>query len=323
MNKDLIRIGILGCSDIASRKFIPAIKGSKNAILAGVSSRSSEKGGCWSKNLGVNSYTYEDLLKSKDIDMVYISLPNIFHKEWSIKAAENGKHILCEKPLSINVPSIEEIVTSARKNNKYLFEGFMYLYHPQHSKVKNILKQGEIGEVVIFRSSFGFNLQDPSNFRLKKELGGGAFLDVAGYPVSALRFFFDSEPVKSNGFKKNRSDGLDVSGAFSVLMENGVVGEISYGFNQCYECFYQIIGTKGSIFLNRCYTTPETMENTITIKIGSNEKTLTIPRANHFILMLDNFCEKIINSASREGTYLDITKQAKAMELVRKGLVKA
>ena len=318
--KKVIRIGILGCSDIAARKVIPALKGCKNALLTGISSRSSKKAECWSKDLGVKAYTYEGLLYSKDIDMVYISLPNSFHKEWGIKAVENGKHVLCEKPLAIDLASTEEMVEAARRNKKYLFESFMYLHHPQHSEVKRISKKGTIGKPVIFRSSFGFSFQDTNNFRLKKELGGGAFLDIAGYPISAMRFFFDCEPIRCAGFQKINDAKLNISGTLSILMENGVIGQISYGFNQSYECFYKIVGTSGSIFLDRCYTTPETLESTILIKAGNDEKTININKANHFTLMIDDFCRKIIDLESREDIYSDLVRQARAMELIRKGL---
>lgn len=323
MKTKVVRIGILGCSDIASRKFLPAIRNCRHAVLSGIASRSKEKARRWSEDLGVKPYTYEALLQSPDIDMVYISLPNSLHKEWSIKSLENGKHVLCEKPLSIDSSSTEEMVQTAKTHKRYLFEGFMYLHHPQHSEVKKILKQGIIGEPLIFRSSFGFNLKDAGNFRLKKELGGGAFLDIVGYPVSAMRFFFDCQPVKGAGFQKRNNKGLDISGTASIVMESGAIGQISYGFNQLYECFYQIIGTKGSIFLDRCYTTPETMENLIHVKVGSDKNTLAIGKANHFTLMIDNFCQKINTSGSREKIYLEITAQAKAMELVKKRLLES
>ncbi len=320
MDAKVIRIGILGCSDIARRKFIPSIKGTKLAVLAGIASRSKQKAGCWSKDLGAQAYTYEALLKSSDVDMVYVSLPNSLHKEWCIKALENGKHVLCEKPLSVDAASAEEMVNSARKNKRYLFEGLMCLHHPQHLEVKKILQQGVIGEPVIFRSSFGFTLKDSDNFRLKKEMGGGAFLDIAGYPISAMRFFFDSEPVKGAGFQNLNSEGLDISGTASIVMKNGVLGQISYGFSQAYECFYQIIGTKGSIFLDRCYTTPDTIENTIHIKVENDEREIKVNKANHFTLMIDNFCNKIINSEPREEIYLGLISQAKAIDVIKRGL---
>jgi predicted dehydrogenase len=322
MDKEIIGIGILGCSDVAFRKFIPAIKNCRYAVLTGLASRSIDKARSSAEDFGIEPYSYEGLLKSPDVDLVYVSLPNSLHREWSIKAMEKGKHVLCEKPLSIDLASAEQMVKAARKNKRYLFEGFMYLHHPQHSEVKKILKKGIIGKPIIFRSSFGFNLKDPNNFRLKKELGGGAFLDEAGYLISAIRFLFEREPVKSTGFLKRNKEGLDISGVACIRMENGVIGELSYGFNQSYECFYQIIGTKGSIFLDRCYTTPETMENIIKVKIENEGKAIKFDKANHFTLMTDNFCMKIIeDSQSTEEIYSDIIKQARAMALLKKGLI--
>lgn len=321
MDKKRIKIGILGCSDIAKRKFIPAVKNSRHAVLSGIASRSEEKAKCWSKDLEVKAHTYEGLLDSQEIDMVYISLPNSLHKQWCIRALDKEKHVLCEKPLSTDLSSVKEIIKAAKRNKKYLFEGLMHLHHPQHSEVKKVLKEGAIGGFRIFRTSFGFNLRDADNFRFKRELGGGAFLDIIGYPVSMLRFLFDCEPVKCGGFQKRDKKGLDISGTASVIMQNGIMAQISYGFDQSYECFYEIIGTKGSIFLDRCYTTPETMENAIRIKVENSEREIQVGQADHFSLMVDDFCRKVIDMESREDIYSSILRQAEAKELVKKGLV--
>jgi predicted dehydrogenase len=321
MHKGVIKIGILGCSDIAMRKFIPAVKKCRYAGLGGVASRSKRKAGCWAKDLNLKPYSYNGILEAPDIDMVYISLPNSMHEEWSVKAFENGKHVLCEKPLSLDIKSARKIIRSARSHNRYLFEGLMHLHHPQHLKVKDLLKSGKIGKPVMFRSSFGFNLDNPENFRLKKELGGGAFLDLMGYPLSCMRFLFDCEPAKVSGLLKRDDRDVDVSGIVSVAMKNSVLGQISFGFNQTYECFYHILGTKGSIFLDRCYTAPDNMENVIHVRIGNNEKTVRICKADHFALMVDNFCRKIINSEPAERTYLEIERHAAAMEFIKKGLI--
>lgn len=323
MNTGMIRIGILGCSDIASRKVIPALRNCRYAALAGVASRDPEKARRWGGDLNVKPYAYEGIVESPDIDMVYISLPNTLHKEWSIRSMENGKHVLCEKPLSIDCRSIEEIVESAGKNGKYLFEGLMYLHHPQHAQVKKLLHDGIIGEPVLFRSSFGFHLKGSRNIRWKKELGGGALLDILQYPVSAMRFFFDCEPVQSTGFQKTIDSGIDISGTACIAMENGVTGQISYGFNQSYECFYRIVGDKGSVFLDRCYTTPETMENRARVKVNDAERIYPLKRADHFALMIDDFCKKILARHPREEIYSEIVKQAMAMELVKKGMIEA
>ncbi len=132
---------------------------------------------------------YDKLLERKDIDAVYIALPPALHKEWAIKALKAKKHVLVEKPSSTNYKDSLEMVKVANQNNLLLMENYMFEYHSQQTFIKDILAGEEIGEMRLFKSSFGFPLMNKDNFRYKKSLGGGVLLDAAGYPIKATQLF--------------------------------------------------------------------------------------------------------------------------------------
>jgi predicted dehydrogenase len=315
-----VRFGILGCADIAKRRFIPALIKSKLAQLAGIASRSKKKAENLASQYGIKSYTYDALLKSNDIDAIYIPLPNHLHLEWSIKALEEGKHVLCEKPIVLDVKSAYILTDFAKKNNRCLMEGYMFLYHPQHLKIKEVIKKRAIGKPRIFRSSFGFAWKKFNNFRMKKEMGGGVLFDNGGYPLAAIRFLFGAEPQETSGYAYCNQDGLDLSFSVTTLLNNGMIAQIHGSFIQAYECFYEIIGTEGIITLNRSYTTPSDLNNVIYVKRGYDTEEIQIPAEDHFANMIDYFCSNLNSIDIRQKLREDIILQAKALECIKRGL---
>ena len=176
---NIIRFGIIGCSRIAKKAMIPAIIDSEFAELEMIGSRSKEKASEFCTEFGCNSYgTYEDVLKNKNIDAVYISLPVGSHEQWAIKSAESGKHVLCEKSSAMSLESAKKMIATYKKNNVRLLECFMFRYHPQHKKVIEIIRNNILGDLLTFKGDFGFPFPDKENIRLKKELGGGVLNDA-------------------------------------------------------------------------------------------------------------------------------------------------
>jgi len=185
-----IKMGVMGCANIAKRSVIPEIKLIEDFELSAVASRSKEKADAFAKHFNCEGIDgYDNLLKRDDIDAIYMPLPTGMHEEWVLKTLEAGKHILIEKSLAVDFSSAQKMVEKAKEKGLLIMEDFMFLYHSQHQFVKDLISKGEIGELRCFRSSFGFPPFPPGNFRYDRNMGGGALLDAAAYTVRASQLF--------------------------------------------------------------------------------------------------------------------------------------
>ena len=190
--------GILSTANIGRAALIPAIRASGNGALVAVASRQASTAQAFASTHGIpESYpSYQALLQASSIDAVYLPLPNSLHREWTIKAAEHGKHILCEKPLGLAAAECHEMAAAAKANGVILMEAFMYRFHPQIGRVLALIQDGAIGALKSIRSAFTFRLTKPGNIRLDLALGGGALMDVGCYCVNVSRTLAGSEPVE-------------------------------------------------------------------------------------------------------------------------------
>ncbi len=196
----MLRIGILSTADIGITQLIPAIQNSSNCIVAAVASRDIKKARKLAKTIDANSAfgSYEELLASDEIDAVYIPLPTSQHAEWTIKAADAGKHVLCEKPIALKAAEIKSLIKARDRNKVIVSEAFMVTYHPQWFKVQELIRKGSIGELRHVQASFAYHNLDGNNMRNRVELGGGVIPDIGVYPVVATRFATGAEPEKIN-----------------------------------------------------------------------------------------------------------------------------
>lgn len=301
-----VHIGILGCSDIARRKFIPALAGCAHAELHAVARRVHAKDSTLPLNCQMTSY--EELLAATSIDLVYLSLPNHLHEEWSVKTLEAGKHLICEKPLSTSLLSAEKILDCAAQNRRLIYENQMFLFHPQHALVKAMIKAGEIGPIKALRSFFGFPFPRKGNFRLDPLKGGGAFHDLARYPLGIADYLLSALPQKFCGHSTWR-DGLNTGVAGTAITPGDEVFTFAMAFGQQYEASYEVIGETGTIRVDRAYTTPPDYENRICLTHNDGVTEIAVPPADHFQLMIDNICH-IIRSGS---DYSFLNRQALAI----------
>ncbi len=243
--------GLLSTARI-NRALIKPILESETSNLIAIGSRSQEKATAYAKEWSIpKAYgSYEALLNDPDIDVIYNPLPNSMHAEWTIKAARQGKHVLCEKPL---VPTLEEwaqIKTAADENKVTIFEAFMYLHHPQTITVLNMIRQGKIGSVQIINSWFSFYLspEQSTNIRLNPDLSGGAFWDVGVYPNSMAIVMADAgAPVRVSASLMRGETGVDVNMIGQLFFNNGAVGQTVCGFRMPFRQGTQIVGDAGTI----------------------------------------------------------------------------
>ncbi|MFC1464151.1 MAG: aldo/keto reductase [Candidatus Brachytrichaceae bacterium NZ_4S206] len=254
-----LRWGILSTGNIA-KTFAAGVRRSSTGSLVAVASRSQASADQFGDEFDIpkRHANYEALLADPDVDAVYIATPHPLHAEWAIKAAEAGKHILCEKPLALNYPQAQAVVEAAREHDVFLMEAFMYRCHPQTAKLVELIRQGVIGEVRMIQAAFGFHAHvGPEHRLLSNALGGGGILDVGCYPVSMARLIAGvalgrdfAEPVKVHGAGKlNPTTGVDEYAVGTLEFEGGIVAQVATGVMLNMRNVVHIFGTEGDILL--------------------------------------------------------------------------
>ncbi|PLS85339.1 MAG: hypothetical protein CYG60_13180 [Actinobacteria bacterium] len=251
MQNGVLRLGILGAARIALGGIIPAAERAEGVEVTAVATRGGEKGVAV-RELVPDAEVFDDyasLLRSTEVDAVYVPLPNSMHVEWTLRALEARKHVLCEKPFSLDADGARRAVEAAREGDLALMEGFMYRFHPQTARLAEILRSGGIGEIRQAVAEFGHRLDDPEDVRGVGRLGGGALGDVGCYCVSGLRLAFGSEPVRATAFGRFDEWGADRD-LGGVLEFEGGVGIISCSISSSRRERLEIVGTDGRITLS-------------------------------------------------------------------------
>lgn len=243
--------GLLSTAKINGALIKPILESETSRLMA-IASRSQEKATTYAKEWNIpKAYgSYDALLNDPDIDVIYNPLPNSMHAEWTVKAAQHGKHVLCEKPLVPTLEEWEQIKTSADENNVTVFEAFMYLHHPQTITVLDMVRQGKIGGVQIINSWFSFYLspEQKTNIRLNPNLAGGAFWDVGVYPNSMAIVMADAgAPVSVSANLMLGETGVDVNMIGQLVFKNGAVGQTVCGFRMPFRQGTHIVGDAGVI----------------------------------------------------------------------------
>ena len=314
-----LKFGIIGCSRIANRSVIPAIIKSEFAELEIIGSRSTDKAKQFASEFNCEkSGTYEDVISDDSVDVVYISTPIDTHAKWSNKATAAGKHVYVEKTATYDLKSAKEMVESAKENNVRLMEGFMFRFHPQHQKVKELIKEGKIGEIKSFNGVFGFPAFPKGDIRYDS----GFLKDSGCYPISASRMIFDEEPLGVSCIqKKIPESSVDVGGSAILFYENGKTATITYSNGSYYQAKYEVWGTDGVISLDRAYSVPPDFTTKVTLHYntennwdGRRTETFEIKPKDHFLEMLDAFCMEIIGTKKAPFNFeQELLNQAKVM----------
>lgn len=292
-----IKWGILSTANIAQTQVIPAIQRSAIAEIEAIASSSGKAAEVAAKlNIPRVYDTYEELLLDPNIDAVYIPLPNSLHRKWVLEAAKHGKHILCEKPAALTAEEMVEMDRYCKEQNVLFMEAFMYQFHPQHERVKEIIASGEIGEVKLIRSSFSFYMEDRDmNIRMDKSLGGGSIYDVGCYCIHAMRFILGAEPVKVHVHGKLDSEsGVDVSAVAYLEFDRGIQGVFDCSFEATFRQEYEVVGTKGRILVPRAFR-PDVSGNVglVTVESDGRQRTEQL-EGDIYLLEVDHFSAAIL-----------------------------
>jgi predicted dehydrogenase len=315
-----IKFGIIGCSKIADRSLLPAIINSDFAELEMIGSRDIEKAKKFANKFKCKNFgTYDEVIDGKNIDAVYISVPTGLHQEWAEKAAKSGKHVLCEKTAVTSYSHAKEVISIVKKNKTRIMESFMFQFHPQHIKLKEIIAKKDFGKSFIFSGMYGFPPISKLDIRYNAELGGGALNETGCYPIYASRMIFDEEPISvSFNLFNDLKNNVDVKGHGNIEFSNSKKAFIGFSFENQYQANYKIWGEKGIVELKRAYAVPPDFSPTIELVVSDKKSQIKIEPTDHFKNMINIFCQEIQKNEKDSINFEeDLLNQAKLLEAIR------
>lgn len=317
MNK--IRIGILGTADIAYRRFLPALKKCDCFDYVGVAARYISKTQKFIDSFGGVGYSsYDKLLADSNIDAVYIPLPPALHFEWGKKALNAGKHLLMEKPFTINVKETEQLLKLAKEKKLAVHENYMFLYHSQLAKIKELIADGALGEIRLYRMSFGFPMRSQGDFRYNKELGGGALLDCGGYPIRlAIDLLGDTAKVVQSKLVQPKGFEVDLYGNAVMENDNGIVAQISFGMDNAYQCQLEVWGSKATLIAPRIFTAGEGVKPVLIIRSSYDESKIELEADDQFYNSINLFYQSIMKKVLLREEFGNILVQSKVVEGIK------
>ena len=325
------RIGIICPSEIAFRRFLPALKEAACFEYAGVAIANKEefvgatdeilakeraKAQTFVDNYGGRIYEgYRNLIESNDIDAVYLPLPPGLHYQWAKVALNDGKHILVEKPCTTALANPQDLLQEADNKQLAVHENYMFAFHDQLKAINDIVVSGEIGDVRLYRVSFGFPMRAQNDFRYNKALGGGALLDCGGYTFKCASLLL-GPTAKMKYAQSNNIDGfsVDMYGSAALVNDKGVTAQVAFGMDHNYKCELEVWGSKGTLYTNRILTAPAGLVPEVVIRKGNDEEKRNLPADDAFKKSILHFNKCIEDNATREENYETLLCQAKLVD---------
>ncbi len=307
-----IRWGVLGYAGIARKHVLPAMKETSNSVCYAVASRSEEK-----RKQAVSAFgfekayeSYDEVLEDVNVDAVYIPLPNALHKQWVIKAARKGKHILCEKPLALNEEDVREMAETAKECNVKLMEAFMYRFTPRTAKVLELINSGAIGKIGQINSNYSFYLENYDDIRMSESLGGGSLHDVGCYPVNFIGMVLNDYPesIAAQAIERN---GVDIALSASLRYKNGVLANVNCSFIGDSVELTEITGSKGTLVIRDTFYDSDLP---ILLYRGEEETVYSVASCNRYKEELEAFSSCIINGTDCP---LSLEESARNNRLIR------
>jgi predicted dehydrogenase len=313
MRPAALRLGILSTARI-NAMILAAARASERVQVVAVASRSAARARAYAaENEIAAAYgSYQDLLGSREIDAVYISLPNALHVEWSIRALESGKHVLCEKPFDPDPSEVERAFDVAEAAGLVLMEAFMYRHHPQTATLVGLVRSGAVGELRLVRSFLGFRLDDPADVRMRRDLAGGAFLDAGCYTVSIARLLA-GEPESVAAEQVLGETGVDVAFAASLRFPGGVLGQLGASFLVPLRRELEVLGSEGSL-RSRDPFRPNRDGALVLERDAETAERIEPAPDDPYRLQLENFADAVAERADPLVGRKETIAQARALE---------
>ncbi len=333
-----MKIGIICPSDIAMRRFLPALSEFDDIEFCGVGINSVEERYGMSvpsvdeiesmlrleRNRGeaiVEEYggklfdSYTNIVHTSDIDVLYIPLPPALHYKWALQALQSGKHVLVEKPATTSINTTRSLIKEASERRLALHENYMFVYHDQIKKISQIIDSGELGDIRLYRISFGFPLRAANDFRYDRRLGGGALLDAGGYTIKyASLLLGDTAKVICANMNSFGAYEVDMYGSGTLINDQGKTVQISFGMDNEYKCELEVWGSKAVLVTGRVLTAPTGFVPTARIIKNGKEEIVKLPADNAFKKSIERFKNCTVNAAVREENYLVIERQARLVQ---------
>lgn len=293
---DRVRWGVISTANIGRAAVNPAIQASRNGVLDAVASRDADRARAFAREHGIprSHGSYEALIDDPEIDALYIPLPNSLHREWVIRAAGAGKHVLCEKPLALDGDQCLEMASAADEAGVKLMEAFMYRFHPRTERVIEMVRGGHIGAVGAVRSAFTFRLRSMENIRLDPELGGGSLMDVGCYCVNVSRTMVGEEPDSAQAIARWTDRGVDESLVGVLHFPSGAVAHFDCALTLERSERYEVAGSDGYLDIDRAFL-PGTGDVAIEDVRGRDGRTRHVVAGDdEYRLMVEHFADCVL-----------------------------
>lgn len=323
-----MRIGIICPSEIAFRRFLPALAQCSEMCFAGVAvadetefvganeavlQKEMKKALAFKDEYGGRIYRgYQTLIDDAGIDAVYLPLPPGLHYQWAKRVLMAGKHAFVEKPCTTRLDDTNDLLALARERGLAIHENYMFTFHRQMEQVHKIVESGRLGEVRLYRIDFGFPLRAMNDFRYNKALGGGALLDCAGYTMRCASFFLDEGArVVCGSARGVEGFEVDMFGSATMVDNQGVTAQLGWGMDNNYRCSLDIWGSKGSLHTDRILTAPVGFVPNAVIKIGNDpSETIALDADDAFKKSIEHFYRCTQDDLARQANYGQIRRQA-------------
>lgn len=311
--KDKVRFGVIGLSRVARKNSLRALTSSPYIELVMLGSNTPTKADECAKEYQVSlTGAYEDVLAHTDIDAVYISLPNTLHEEWAVRVAQSGKHIWCEKPAALNLESATRMVQAAKEHRVRIMEGFTFLTHPQHQKVRSLIEDGTLGKPLRFEGCFSFPMPDEQN-SLSSPAEGGALFDSAVYPLRASTMLLGKPESVFCTLKRN-ADNLIVQADIVLTHAHQAVSHVSSAFGASFRSTYSLLCDKGYVEMERAYAVPPNRTVHIHVEKGDVRSTLPIAPTDQFTHTANEFALELLTGKSKRLYEDELLTQATILE---------
>lgn len=325
-----IRIGVMCPSEIAFRRFMPALKKIVDFEYIGLAAATEQEfSGTGSDQVKPSELEkakafisvhggkifegYDALIRSDEVDAIYLPLPPALHYKWGKKVLENSKHLLMEKPFTTSSTETTELLSLAEEKGLAVHENYMFLYHSQLGKIKELIADGTLGELRLIRASFGFPMRGKDDFRYKKAMGGGALLDCGGYPVRlALELLGDTAQVTQSRLVQPEGHEVDLYGNAVLENADGLCAQISFGMDNAYQCQLEVWGSKATLIAPRIFTAGADVIPKLILKSSNGEDVLGLPKDDQFLHSIKLFYQDIVETK----TSFFIKKQAEMISII-------
>ncbi|MFD7028992.1 Gfo/Idh/MocA family protein [Streptomyces sp. NPDC059917] len=306
-----LRIGVLGCADIADRRMLPSMLRQPLVEITAIASRTIEKARYFTDRFGGAPLAgYEKVLDRSDVDAVYIPLPPEMHVEWTLRALAAGKHVLCEKPFATSLPDAEKAVAAARERGLLLMESFMFLHHSQHARVRELVADGVIGEVQLFTSEFGIPLR-PGGVR------ASTLPEVAAYPVRAAQLFLGPDlRVAGAQVRPDSAYGPQPAGSALLTSPSGAAAHLAYGVEHSYLSGYGLWGSEGRLRLERAFSTPDDFTPLLRVERATGTEEIPLAPDHHFTNIAGTFAKAVLHTEDFTPHTESILTHARLMEAI-------